>query len=65
MAIAVGVIVYFDHSTGPVSKTAGGNTKVGVAVTAAADLSGTVRVRLNGRFQGPATDDRHPKLSLP
>ena len=50
LAIAVGDIVYFDNTTGLVSKTASGNTKIGVAVTAAANPSGTVHVRLNGAF---------------
>lgn len=50
LAISVGDKVYFDGATGLVSKTASGNTYIGVAVSAAANPSGTVRVRLNGSF---------------
>ena len=50
LAIAVGDVIYFDNATGLVNKTSSGNTKIGVAVTATANPSGTVRVRLNGGF---------------
>ncbi|RWQ68901.1 MAG: DUF2190 family protein, partial [Mesorhizobium sp.] len=50
LAIAVGDKVYFDSATKLVNKTASGNTYVGVAVTAAANPSGFVNVRLNGSF---------------
>lgn len=50
LAIAVGDPVYYDSATGLVNKTASGNTKIGVAVTVAADPSGSVAVRLNGAF---------------
>ena len=46
LAIAVGDIVYFDNATKLVNKTAAGNTRIGLAVTAAANPSGTVQVRL-------------------
>lgn len=46
--IAVGDAVYFRTADGLVTKTASGNTKVGIAVTAAGNPSGTVNVRLNG-----------------
>lgn len=48
LAIAVGDIVYFDDATDLVNKTSSGNTKIGVAVTAAANPSPTVNVRLSG-----------------
>ena len=50
LAIGIGDKVYFDAATGLVNKTVSGNTLVGVAVTAAANPSGTVNVRLNGAF---------------
>lgn len=50
LAIAVGDKVYFDSATKLVNKTSSGNTLVGVAVTAAANPSGFVNVRLNGSF---------------
>lgn len=50
LAIAVGDAVYWDSANKVVTKTAGGNTKIGVAVTAAANPSATVNVRLNGSF---------------
>lgn len=50
LAIAVGDKIYFDSATKLVNKTASGNTYVGVAVTAAANPSGFVNVRLNGSF---------------
>lgn len=50
LAIAVGDVVYWDSATKVVTKTAGGNTKLGVATTAAANPSPTVNVRLSGAF---------------
>ena len=47
---AVGAAVYWDNTAKLVTSTASGNTKIGVAVTAAANPSGTVNVRLNGTF---------------
>lgn len=46
LAIAVGDVVYFDNATKLVNKTASGNTRIGLAVTAAANPSATVQVRL-------------------
>ena len=48
--LAVGDTVYFKSADGNVTSTASGNTKMGVAVTAAGNPSGTVNVRLNGTF---------------
>ena len=48
LAISVGDILYFDSATKLVNKTASGNTRIGVAVSAAANPSGTVEVRLSG-----------------
>lgn len=50
LAIAVGDILYYDAANKVVNKTSSGNTKIGVAVTAAANPSPTVNVRLNGAF---------------
>jgi predicted RecA/RadA family phage recombinase len=50
LAINLGDKVYFDSSSKLVSKTASGNTYIGVAVTAAVNPSATVNVRLNGAF---------------
>lgn len=50
LAIAVGDTIYWDDTAKLVNKTATGNTKIGVAVTAAANPSATVNVRLNGAF---------------
>lgn len=50
LAIAVGDVVYYAADTSLVTKTASGNTKLGVAVEAAANPSATVAVRLNGSF---------------
>ncbi|OQW44309.1 MAG: hypothetical protein A4S12_03605 [Proteobacteria bacterium SG_bin5] len=50
LTISVGDTVYWDNANKLVTKTAGGNTKIGVAVTAAANPSPTVNVRLNGSF---------------
>lgn len=47
---AVGAAVYWNETTKLVTSTASGNTKIGVAVTAAVNPSGTVNVRLNGTF---------------
>lgn len=46
LAIAIGDVVYFDNATGLVNKTASGNTRIGLAVSAAANPSASVRVRL-------------------
>lgn len=48
LAISVGDIVYYDDGTELVNKTSSGNTKVGVAVTAAPNPSASVNVRLSG-----------------
>ncbi len=48
--LAVGAAVYWDDTAKLITSTTSGNTKVGVAVTAAANPSGTVNVRLNGAF---------------
>lgn len=50
LAIAIGDKVYWDNTAKEVNKTATGNTLVGVAVSAAANPSATVNVRLNGSF---------------
>ena len=50
LAIAVGDVVYWDSANKLVTKTAGGNTKLGVATSAAANPSPSVNVRLNGAF---------------
>ena len=50
LAISVGDKVYWDNTAKEVNKTASGNTLVGVAVSAAANPSSTVNVRLNGSF---------------
>ncbi len=47
---AVGDAVYFRTADGAVTGTATGNTKIGMAVSAAGDPSEAVRVRLNGSF---------------
>lgn len=47
---AVGAAVYWNDTTKLVTSTASGNTKIGVAVSAATNPSGTVNVRLNGTF---------------
>ena len=46
LAIAIGDLIYYDGATKLVNKTAAGNTRIGLAVTAAANPSGTVQVRL-------------------
>ena len=48
LAIAIGDLLYWDDTAKVVNKTSSGNTKVGVAVTAAANPSATVQIRLNG-----------------
>jgi predicted RecA/RadA family phage recombinase len=50
LAIAAGDVVYWDSAAKLVNKTAGGNTKLGVATAAAANPSASVTVRLNGSF---------------
>jgi predicted RecA/RadA family phage recombinase len=50
LAIAAGDVLYFDAATKLVNKTAGGNTKIGVATETAANPSASVAVRLNGAF---------------
>ena len=46
LAIAIGDVVYWDATNGIVTKTASGNTKLGYAMTAAANPSASVTVRL-------------------
>jgi predicted RecA/RadA family phage recombinase len=46
LAIAIGDTVYWDAATKLVTKTSSGNTKIGVAVSAAANPSASVNVRL-------------------
>jgi predicted RecA/RadA family phage recombinase len=48
LAIAIGDLVYWDAGAKLVTKTSSGNKLLGAAVTAAANPSGTVNVRLNG-----------------
>jgi len=48
LAISVGDTLYYDSATKLVNKTASGNTKIGTAVTAAANPSDSVNVRLSG-----------------
>lgn len=50
LAIGAGAAVYYDDATGLVNTTSSGNTKLGVAITAAANPSAAVKVRLNGTF---------------
>lgn len=50
LAISQGDVLYYDSATGLVNKTASGNTKIGVAIEAAANPSADVAVRLNGAF---------------
>jgi predicted RecA/RadA family phage recombinase len=45
---AVGAVVYWDDTAKVVTSTASGNTRVGLAVTAAANPSVSVNVRLDG-----------------
>lgn len=46
LAIAIGDVVYWDATNKLVTKTASGNTKLGVAVTVAPNPSAKVNVRL-------------------
>ena len=48
--LAVGATVYWNDTSKLVTVTSSGNTKIGVAVLAAANPSGIARVRLNGSF---------------
>jgi len=48
LAIGIGDKVYWDDATKLVNKTSSGNTLIGAAVSAAANPSGAVDVRLNG-----------------
>ncbi|MGA0545649.1 DUF2190 family protein [Brevundimonas sp. VNH65] len=50
LAIAIGDKVYWQAAEAAVSKTASGNTYIGVAVSAAANPSAKVQIRLNGSF---------------
>ena len=50
LAIAAGDAVYWDAVNKLVTKTAAGNTKLGVATEASANPSANVAVRLNGAF---------------
>ena len=45
---ALGAAVYWDATAGLATTTASGNTKLGVAVEAAAASTATVRIRLSG-----------------
>lgn len=45
---AVGALVYWDDTAKVVTSTASGNTRVGLAVTTAANPSASVNVRLDG-----------------
>ena len=47
---AVGAAVYWDDTAQLVTSTAADNTKIGVAVEAVGNPSGSVNVRLNGAF---------------
>ncbi len=49
-AVAVGDPIYWRSGDGVVTGTASGNTKIGVAVSAAANPSASVHVRLNSTF---------------
>ena len=46
LAVAVGDLIYYDAATSLVNKTASGNTLLGIAVTAAANPSASVNVKL-------------------
>ena len=50
LAINQGDAVYWDNANGVVTKTAGGNTKPGVATESVPNPSPSVPVRLNGAF---------------
>jgi len=45
---AVGAVVYWDDTNKVITSTASGNMRVGLAVTAAANPSASVHVRLDG-----------------
>ena len=47
---AVGAAVFWDDAAKLMTSTTSGNTKIGVAVVAAGNPSGSVNVRLNGTF---------------
>lgn len=47
-AFALGAVVHWDSTAGLATTTASGNTRLGVAVEAAAASTATVRVRLTG-----------------
>lgn len=47
-ALSVGDVVYYKAADGAVTSTASGNTRIGLAVTAAANPSASVNVRLDG-----------------
>lgn len=49
MAFAVGDLVYWDNTAKLCTNVSSANTKIGVAVAAAANPSATVRVRLTGQ----------------
>ena len=49
-AFAVGAAIFWNDTTKLVTSTSSGNTKIGVAVKAAANPSAAVNVRLNGTF---------------
>lgn len=49
-AIAVGDGIFWDNAAKAVTKTATGNTRIGVAVEPAASAGTTVPVRLSGSF---------------
>lgn len=50
LAINAGDAVYWDTANGVVTKTAAGNTKLGVATESVPNPSAAVSVRLNGAF---------------
>ena len=50
LAISIGDKLYWDNTAKVVNKTSTDNTLIGVAVSAAANPSATVEVRLNGSF---------------
>ena len=47
LAISIGDTLYYDAATSLVNKTSSGNVKIGTAVTAAANPSASVNVRLS------------------
>lgn len=50
LAIAIGDMVYWDDTNKLVTKTASGNTAIGVATSVAANPSASVDVRLSAAF---------------